>query len=51
MNAGKDYAKAVSQAQANADLTRTPRYVHSYNGVWWISKSPLTCEHTQINPS
>lgn len=40
MNAGKDYKRARIQAQANADHTGTPRYLHLYNGVWWIDKEP-----------
>jgi hypothetical protein len=38
VNAGRDYRKARRQAQANADLTGTPRWLHLYGGVWWISK-------------
>lgn len=41
MNAGTDYAKAKRQAQANADYTKTPRWLHLYNGTWYISKSPV----------
>jgi hypothetical protein len=42
MNAGRNMKKAYAAAQDNADWTGEPRYVHMYNGVFWISKSP--CE-------
>lgn len=38
MNAGRDYARAKRQAQANADRTGTPRYLSLYNGIWWIDR-------------
>ena len=41
MNAGKNRDKAIQQAQVNANLTGTPRWVHLYNGVYWISKTPV----------
>lgn len=41
MNAGRDYEKARRQAQANADYTQTPRWLHGYAGVWWVSKEPV----------
>ena len=45
MNAGKDYVRALAQAQANADLTQTPRWMHLWEGVWWINKTkPIHAE-------
>lgn len=41
MNAGRDYIKARQHAQANADRTQTLRWLHMYNGAWWISKTPV----------
>lgn len=41
MNAGKNYTKAKAHAQANADADGQPRWLHQYNGSWWISKEPL----------
>ena len=41
MNAGTDYTKAKQHAQANADYTGTPRWLHLYAGTWWISKTPV----------
>jgi hypothetical protein len=41
MNAGRDYTRAKQQAQANADRTQTPRWLHLYAGVWWISTTPV----------
>lgn len=41
MNAGTDYNKAKQQALANANYTKTPRWLHGYNGSWWISKTPV----------
>lgn len=49
MNAGKNYAKAKAQAQANADHARSPRWLHQYGGVWWISGTPTT-NSEQIDP-
>jgi len=49
MNAGHDYAEAKLQAKANADYTQTPRWLHRYRGVWWISKTPVT-DAEQIEP-
>jgi hypothetical protein len=37
MNAGSDYVRAKRQAQANADYTRTPRWLHYYAGFYWIT--------------
>lgn len=37
MMAGKDYGKALSHAQANANRDGKPRWLHSYGGRWWIS--------------
>lgn len=41
MNAGLSYHKAKQQAQANADLDKAPRYLHSWNSMYWISKTPV----------
>lgn len=41
MNAGPDYTKARAHAQANADSTHAPRWLHFYNGVWWVSRTPV----------
>lgn len=41
MNAGKNYRSAKRQAQANADYTDSPRWLHRYGDVWWISKTPV----------
>lgn len=38
MNAGRDYAKAKRQAQANADLRHEPYVLHQYGGVWWVTR-------------
>ncbi len=38
MNAGKDHEAAKRQAQANANRTGTPRYLHSYGGTYWIDR-------------
>lgn len=50
MNAGKDYVKARKQAQANADYTGTPRWLHMYNGVWWITGTPVR-DSERIDPT
>lgn len=49
MNAGLDYAKAKRQAQANADYTKTPRWLHMYGAVWWISREPIV-DAERIDP-
>jgi hypothetical protein len=41
MNAGKDRASALIQALANARLDNKPRYLHWYDGVYWIEKTPV----------
>lgn len=41
MNAGTDYAKAREHAQANANYTNTPRWLHYYRNTWWISRTPI----------
>lgn len=49
MNAGRNYGKARKHAQVNANFVQQPRYLHLYNGVWWIDKTP--CEGSiQIDP-
>lgn len=50
MNAGKDYSKAKVQAQANADYTKTPRWIHLYGGVWYISREPIA-DSERIDPT
>lgn len=50
MNAGTDYQKAKRHAQANADYTRTPRWIHLYNGVWWIDKTSIL-DAERIDPA
>jgi hypothetical protein len=50
MNAGTDYTKAKKQAQANADYSKTPRWLHGYNGVWWVSQTPVR-DAERIDPS
>ncbi len=49
MNAGTDYHKARAQAQANADYTRTPRWLHMYGGTWYVSKTPVQ-DSERIDP-
>ena len=49
MNAGSDYAHAITHAHANANDTRTPRWVHKYGKTWWISRTPVT-DATRIDP-
>ena len=49
MNAGQDYQKAKRQAQANADYTKTPRWLHMYGRTWWISREP-TADSERIDP-
>jgi hypothetical protein len=41
MNAGTDYRRAKRHAIANATATARPRWLHLYNGVWWISHTPI----------
>lgn len=51
MNAGRDYGKAKRQAQANADWSGEPRWLSLYNGVWWVSKTPvLDAERVEPTP-
>ncbi len=40
MNAGKDKRKAYAQARANADRSGYSRWIHLWNGVYWISNPP-----------
>lgn len=49
MNAGKNHTKARAQAQANADRSQSPRWLHQYGGSWWISTTP-TADAERINP-
>lgn len=51
MNVGKDKAKALQAALANAKLDNKPRYLHLYNGVWWIEKEPPKCQYYIIYPT
>lgn len=41
MNAGRDYARAKRQAQANADRSQSDRWLSLYGGTWWIDASPV----------
>lgn len=50
MNAGNDYQKARAQAQANADYTKTPRWLFNYGGTCWISKTPVQ-DSERIDPT
>lgn len=50
MNAGKDYKRAKAQAQANADRSQSPRWLHQYGGSWWISTTP-TADAEQLDPA
>ena len=50
MNAGTDYRKARRQAQANANWTSTPRWLHLYSGIWWISREPVK-DSERIDPA
>ncbi len=50
MNAGKDYKKARRQAQANANYSGQPRYLHSYGGAWWISKDAGSGGRKKVSP-
>ena len=50
MNAGKSYTKAKAQAQANADYSNSPRWLHQYGGVWWISKEAGAGGRERIDP-
>jgi hypothetical protein len=50
MNAGKNYAKARAHAQANADRSDSPRWLHEYSGSWWITSTP-TADAERIDPT
>jgi hypothetical protein len=50
VNAGRNYDKAKIQAQANANLTGTPRWLHQWNGTYWISKEPGLGQRERIDP-
>lgn len=50
MNIGRDFDKATSQARANASLAGEPRYLHLYNGVFWLSPQPPACGHWKVTP-
>lgn len=50
MNAGKNHTKARAQAQANADRSQSPRWLHQYGGAWWISTTP-TADAERIDPT
>jgi hypothetical protein len=49
MNAGTDYLKAKRQAQANATYAGRPRYLHQYNGVWWIDRD-FVADAEEVQP-
>ena len=51
MNAGKNHTKARAQAQANADRSQSPRWLHQYGGVYWISKEPGDGGRERIDPT
>jgi hypothetical protein len=60
MNAGTDYEWAKKQALANARTDNKPRYIHKYNGCYWIEREPPTpgplagyagSSHTVVYPS
>lgn len=40
MNVGSNRQDALTQAYANAKTDGCPRYLHSYDGYWWLEKSP-----------
>lgn len=42
MNVGPSREKALKQAHSNAITDDKPRYVHNYNGCYWVEKSPPT---------
>ena len=42
VNVGSCYVCAKHQAQENANRSRTPRYLHKWNGIWWIGVDPCT---------
>lgn len=50
MNVGKDFGKACEQAKANARLDDRPRFLHTYNGVFWLGKEAPRCEHWMVTP-
>jgi hypothetical protein len=41
VNAGSDLKKALEHARANAARSGTPRVLHVWGDVHWISKFPL----------
>lgn len=41
MNAGKIKDLAEKWAQSNADSDQKPRWLHLYNGNYWISRTPV----------
>jgi hypothetical protein len=41
MRAGRDYADAKRHAQASADRSGEPHWLHRWGGVWWISAAPV----------
>lgn len=40
MYAGKSFTTAMDQARASAAWSNADRYVHQYNGDFWISAKP-----------
>jgi hypothetical protein len=51
MNVGKDFGKACDQAKANARMDGQARYLHVYNGVLWLGKSPVDGSHWMVTPA
>lgn len=53
-NAGPSYEKAKAAAQESANSDGQPRYLHNYNGSWWIERQPvngsLGMESEKIEP-
>jgi hypothetical protein len=48
MNTGtNDYGVAAIQARANAEIAGEPRWLHMYNGTFWISKSAVNDANAQ----
>ena len=45
----KDHKEAAAQCQANANSAKGSRWLHRYNGHYWISKSPVD-GGTQFKP-
>jgi len=47
-----DYTRARVQAQANADYAGAPRYLHSWQGRWYVEKCPAPdCDYETFIPT